>query len=73
MDHDPDREPLMQFFNHDDRLSFTDRLVMKAYADQAARVVGSTPRNPERTVCLRALLDAMNADLRAHHYKAPGS
>jgi hypothetical protein len=39
--------------------------VSKPFADLAALVVASVPRNPERTVALRKLLEGKDAAVRA--------
>lgn len=38
----------------------------KPFCDLARRIIDTTPRNPERTVALRKLLEAKDAGVRAH-------
>ena len=38
----------------------------KPFCDLARLIVDTTPRNPERTVALRKLLEAKDAAVRAH-------
>lgn len=37
----------------------------KPFCDLARRIIDTTPRNPERTVALRKLLEAKDASVRA--------
>lgn len=41
------------------------QVVSKPFADLAAQVISTLPRNPERTVALRKLLEAKDAAVRA--------
>lgn len=57
-------EHIAQFF------SFTHlpahlQAVSRPFAVEAAWVIATIPRNPERTVCLRKLLEAKDAAVRA--------
>jgi hypothetical protein len=65
-------EPVLQFFawGH-----LPERLqsVSKPFADLAENLVDTLPRNPERTVALRKLLEAKDAAVRAKLYVDPGS
>lgn len=38
----------------------------KPFCDLARLIIDTTPRNAERTVCLRKLLEAKDAGVRAH-------
>lgn len=61
-------EPIMQFFAWDhlpEKLQFVSR----PFGELAWVVIGTLPRNPERTVALRKLLEAKDAAVRAFIYK----
>lgn len=58
------REPLLQFFDYShlpDRLKGTS----KPFCELAKELVATLPRNPERTVALRKLLEAKDCAVRA--------
>lgn len=57
-------EHIMQFFAY---AHLPERLqaVSKPFGDLAASLVDTLPRNPERTVALRKLLEAKDAAVRA--------
>ena len=59
-----EREPILQFFEFK---HLPDRLgvVSQAFASLASWVVHNLPRNPERSVTLRKLLEAKDAAVRA--------
>lgn len=57
-------EHIMQFFAYS-HLPESLRAVSKPFADLAQRIVDTLPRNPERTVALRKLLEAKDAAVRA--------
>lgn len=57
-------EPIMQFFTFD-HLPPKLREASEPFAMLARRVVASTPRNAERSVALRKLLEAKDAAVRA--------
>lgn len=59
----------MQFFSY---LHLPDRLqeVSRPFSDLACQIL-MLPRNPERTVALRKLLEAKDAAVRAALYKEP--
>lgn len=61
-------EPILQFFSYD-HLPDELKAVSKPFGDMAHRLVESLPRNPERTVALRKLLEAKDAAVRAHLFK----
>lgn len=56
---------ILQFFVSD-HLPEPLREVSKPFGDMAADIVLNLPRNPERTVALRKLLEAKDAAVRAH-------
>jgi len=61
----PDQpEHIMQFFVFD-HLPPHLQAVSKPFAELAAKVVETLPRNPERTVALRKLLEGKDAAVRA--------
>lgn len=61
-------EPIMQFFAFD-HLPPALRAASEPFAMLARRVVASTPRNAERSVALRKLLEAKDAAVRAAMFK----
>lgn len=63
-------EPLLQFFAWG-HLPPHLQAVSKPFADLAHSMVASLPRNPERTVALRKLLEAKDCAGRAARYKEP--
>ena len=65
---DPTAEPILQFFAHD-HLPPDLSMTSAPFGDLAAFVVQTLPRNPERTVALRKLLEAKDAAVRARLFK----
>jgi hypothetical protein len=63
-------EPIMQFFAYD-HLPATLQTVSKHFGQLAQLIVTTLPRNAERTVALRKLLEAKDAGVRAILAKAP--
>lgn len=61
-------EPMLQFFAHD-HLPEPLRSVSRPFGELAERIASHLPRNPERTVALRKLLEAKDCAVRAHLYK----
>ncbi len=61
-------EPLLQFFvwSH---LPAHLQLVSKPFGELAEQIVNTLPRNPERTVALRKLLEAKDCAVRAVLWK----
>jgi hypothetical protein len=59
-----DREHIMQFFAYD-HLPEPLQAVSKSFCELASHVESTLPRNPERTVALRKLLEAKDAAVRA--------
>lgn len=57
-------EHIMQFFSYE-HLPEAYQLISKPFCDMAEELVRSLPRNPERTVALRKLLEAKDAAVRA--------
>jgi len=68
----PDHEPILQFFAYS---HLPERLarVSRPFGEMAHKIVRDLPRNPERTVALRKLLEAKDAAVRAELYTAPGA
>jgi hypothetical protein len=63
-----DQEPLMQFFSYD-HLPPHLQEVSKRFMEMANMIISSLPRNPERTVALRKLLEAKDCAVRARLWK----
>jgi hypothetical protein len=61
-------EPLLQFFTWE-HLKPELQEVSKHFATLADTIVSSLPRNPERTVALRKLLEAKDCAVRAKLFK----
>jgi len=61
-------EPLLQFFAYE-HLMPELREVSQHFAGLAKRIVDTLPRNPERTVALRKLLEAKDCAVRARIFK----
>lgn len=61
-------EPILQFFAYS-HLPEHLQEVSKPFGDLATKIVESLPRNPERTVALRKLLEAKDAAVRAKLFK----
>lgn len=57
-------EHIMQFFAYS-HLPQHLQAVSKPFGDMAEKIVADLPRNPERTVALRKLLEAKDAAVRA--------
>ena len=57
-------EHIMQFFAYD-HLPERLRAVSKPFGEMAHAIVQTIPRNPERTVALRKLLESKDAAVRA--------
>lgn len=55
---------ILQFF-HYSHLPKALRVRSKPFCDLAREIIDTTPRNPERTVALRKLLEAKDANVRA--------
>ena len=61
-------EPILQFFAYD-HLPPHLQEVSKPFGDLADQIVATLPRNPERTVALRKLLESKDAAVRARLFK----
>lgn len=64
----PAIDPILQFFAF---AHLPDHLqaASKPFGDLAQHIVDTLPRNPERTVALRKLLEAKDAAVRARLFK----
>jgi hypothetical protein len=67
-DHKPSPEPLLQFFEFQ-HLPMHLKVVSQPFSVLAHELVGSLPRNPERTVALRKLLEAKDCAVRSALWK----
>ena len=63
-----DQEPLLQFFAYE-HLPKELQEHSRPFADLAQRLIETLPRNPERTVALRKLLEAKDCAVRAKLFK----
>ena len=65
-------EPILQFFRYE---HLPERLqeISQPFAELAHAVERNLPRNPERTVALRKLLEAKDAAVRAQLFITPRS
>lgn len=61
-------EPILQFFDYG-HLPLHLAEVSQQFHELAKWIVSTLPRNPERTVALRKLLEAKDAAVRARIYK----
>jgi hypothetical protein len=61
-------EPILQFFAYA-HLREDLQAISKPFGDTANWIVDALPRNPERTVALRKLLEAKDAAVRAVIFK----
>lgn len=61
-------EPMLQFFGFD-HLPPNLQAVSRAFGELANEMVATLPRNPERTVALRKLLEAKDCAVRAALYR----
>lgn len=64
----PDVEPILQFFAYE-HLREDLKSVSRPFGDMAEQIVATLPRNPERTVALRKLLESKDAAVRAALFK----
>jgi hypothetical protein len=62
-------EPLLQFFEFA-HLKEPLQAISKPFGDLASDIVANLPRNPERSVALRKLLEAKDCAVRAALWKA---
>ena len=63
-----DLDPIIQFFAYK-HLPERLQAVSKPFGDMANWIVETLPRNPERTVALRKLLESKDAAVRANLFK----
>lgn len=63
-------EHILQFFTYS-HLPPHLQAISKPFGDLAQEIVTTLPRNPERTVALRKLLEAKDAAVRAFLAKDP--
>ena len=63
-----DIEPILQFFAWQ-HLPPSLQNVSRPFQQLAERILETLPRNPERTVALRKLLEAKDAAVRAELFK----
>lgn len=61
-------EPILQFFAYD-HLPDHLQIISASFSVLAEEIVERLPRNPERTVALRKLLEAKDCAVRAYLYK----
>jgi hypothetical protein len=61
-------DPLLQFFAYE-HLPQNLQAISKPFGELAQRIVENLPRNPERTVALRKLLEAKDCAVRAVLWK----
>lgn len=61
-------EPIMQFFAYE-HLPAHLQEISKPFGELAKVITDTLPRNPERTVALRKLLEAKDAAVRAKLFK----
>lgn len=59
------QEPILQFFAYE-HLRQDLQEISKPFGEMADRLIEKLPRNPERTVALRKLLEAKDAAVRAY-------
>ena len=65
-----DTEPMMQFFAYA-HLREDLQTISRPFGDLADWLTQTLPRNPERTVALRKLLEAKDCAVRARLYTTP--
>lgn len=61
-------EPLLQFFAYE-HLPEHLQVISKPFGELANLIVETLPRNPERTVSLRKLLESKDCAVRAQLFK----
>ena len=61
-------EPILQFFAYD-HLREDLQAISKPFGDTARWIVENLPRNPERTVALRKLIEAKDCAVRSFLFK----
>jgi hypothetical protein len=63
-----DKDPIFQFFSYS-HLPEHLQSISKPFGELAAHIIATLPRNPERTVALRKLLESKDAAVRASLFK----
>ena len=63
-------EPILQFFKYEHLPQHLQK-VSKPFGEIAQFMVANLPRNAERTVALRKLLEAKDAAVRSELFKEP--
>lgn len=63
-----DTEPILQFFAFA-HLPEHLQAISRPFGELANNIVSTLPRNPERTVALRKLLESKDAAVRANLFK----
>lgn len=66
------QDPILQYFAFDHLCMGELKAMSARFFDLAAWVVAIIPRSPERTVCLRKLLESKDAAVRATLPPFPG-
>jgi hypothetical protein len=61
-------DPMLQFFSYE-HLTAELHAVSKPFHELAVKLTETLPRNPERTVALRKLMEAKDCAVRAKLYK----
>jgi hypothetical protein len=61
-------DPMLQFFAYE-HLPPHLQVISKPFGELAKQIVETLPRNPERTVALRKLLESKDCAVRAVLYK----
>ena len=64
-------EPIAQFFDFEHLPGFLQE-ISKPFGLLAVQIIETLPRNPERSVALRKLLEAKDAAVRAKIFKTEG-
>lgn len=64
------QEPILQFFDYK-HLPSELQEVSRPFCELANIIVRDLPRNPERTVAMRKLLESKDAAVRAKLFKEP--
>jgi hypothetical protein len=67
---DTNNEPMLQYFEYS-HLPPKMQAISMPFGELAKLMVDQLPRNPERTVMLRKLLEAKDCAVRASIYKDP--
>ncbi len=63
--HEIERDPVLRFF-HYNHLPHKLQIVSEPFCTLARQIIDTLPRNAERTVALRKLLEAKDAAVRAN-------